>query len=81
MITINDYTADRLLICVDCAAWSSEHGRLNPQQFVGLRSDLDTGELLEPHFGKSPCDLCGSTLAGDRYPATLLTKTTTVRGK
>jgi hypothetical protein len=80
MITINDYTSARLELCVDCAEWLTTTGRLNPNQFVGLRSDLDTGELLEPHFGKSPCDLCGSELAGDRYPATLLTKTTTVRG-
>ncbi len=79
MITVNDYTATRIVVCQDCAVDEPPH--LAANEHYGLDSDPDTGEILEPHFGKFPCDLCGDSLAGHRFGATLLTKTTTVKGE
>ena len=80
MITINAYTSTKMELCQDCAA-SEPQDMLAPNQSYGLDSDPDTGEIFEPHFGKFPCDLCGDRLAGHRFGATLLTKTTTVKGE
>lgn len=47
--------------CVGCQECCEEYGY-----------DHDTEELLvtpEPYFSKSACDLCGSTLGGNREPA------------
>lgn len=79
MITINDYTATPLRVCVDCAEFVTALSAIG-NKYVGLDADPETGEILEPSFGKSPCDVCDTRLAGDRYSATLLEKTTTVRG-
>lgn len=75
MIIINDYTTTRVTGCYECLAAELFH--------ADSHIDYDTGEIgdtIEPHFGKSPCDICGETLAGHRFNGVILNKTTTVRG-
>lgn len=79
MITVNAYTSTKMKLCQDCAA-SEPQDMLARNQSYGLDSDPETGEILEPGFGTLPCDLCGEGLAGHRFTATLLTKTTTTGG-
>jgi len=74
MITINDYTAHRVTGCYDCLESELFH--------ADHEHDPETGETLDiigPHFGKSPCDVCGETLAGHRFDGIILTVTTTTR--
>jgi len=36
-------------------------------QSVTYTESGDIGDACDPHFSKSPCDCCGSHLAGHRY--------------
>ena len=74
MITITDYTAHRVTGCHDCLEADLFHADTN--------WDPDSGEILdtvEPHFGRTPCDVCGGRDAGHRYHGTILTADTHTR--
>jgi hypothetical protein len=73
MITVTNWEAVRLhRICADCAGHS---GNLPGVGLVGLDTDPDTGEILEPHFSWGPCDLCHTPDGGNYFQGTLLIKT------
>jgi hypothetical protein len=65
MITINEYEAYKGQVCIDC---------LNRDDF-GAELDEFTGEFVDfSAFSRSACDICGTTLAGQRIGGTHLVK-------
>lgn len=67
-------------VCADCIAFEAngaddsmsaervqELAAATGGVMIAPVSDSDTGEILEPHFGRSSCDVCGDHLGGYRY--------------
>lgn len=58
-----------LQVCLDCL--DKEH-ESHPQTLLFHHKDSEEfGELDMTEFSKSPCDYCGSKLAGHRFTASL----------
>lgn len=66
-------------LCIDCVLadagvpdehygteWTGFYEQWDTFAFAPQMDD-DTGEPKEPHFGKAPCDGCGTGLGGDRF--------------
>jgi len=71
MITINDYTAHKGLVCIDC---------IFEEPFA---PKMTAANEYAEHivFSRRMCDFCGSFEPGERFGGTYLTVETTIRGE
>lgn len=74
---------ENLEVCRDCylaiAGYTSEDGDIDPSCVEAVNNYCEEGQHLVPAendgdtgFYKTPCDICGDYLAGERYNAAVL---------